>query len=159
MENDFVSSYQIIDEPQGSKLSHTTVDPMWPLLGFMLGGALFSWLWSAINGIALNSPNRNRELFTIGVAISVFIAMYTGLGALMANGSVDGMNPEYIKVAIISVELIFCYKIYLMQRGSFDIYEYFNGKVASPVIGLFLALLMGRKLETFALILLLPGGQ
>lgn len=154
-----MSSYQIIDEPQGGKLSHTTVDPMWPLLGFMLGGALFSWLWSAINSIALNSPNRNRELFTIGVAISVFIAMYAGLGALMTNGLVDGINPEYIKVAIISVELIFCYKLYLMQRGSFDIYEYFNGKVASPIIGLFLALFMGRKLETFALLILLPGGQ
>lgn len=152
-----MSSYQIIDEPQASKLTKAIVDPMWPLLAFMLGGALFSWLWSAINSLALNSPNRKNELLIISMAVSAFIALYLSLNKLLVNGYLEGINIQYIKMAIVSIELIFCYKIFLMQRSSFDIYEYFNGEVASPMIGLLLALFVGRKIEAFAIGTLLAG--
>ncbi|XOV77530.1 MAG: hypothetical protein ACFHVJ_11265 [Aestuariibacter sp.] len=152
-----MSTYQIIDEPQGSRLSKATVDPMWPLFGFMLGGALFSWLWSVINSVALNSPCRNRELVVVSMAFSVFIAMYMSLGLLIANGSLEGINIQYIKMAIVSIELIFCYKLFLMQRNSFDVYEYFNREAASPVIGLLVAFMVGRKVEAFAIGTLLAG--
>jgi len=159
MGNKIVSTYQIIDEPQASKLSKATVDPMWPLLAFMLGGALFSWGWSAINSFALNSPNRKRELLIVFMALLAFIAMYLSLNKLLSNGYLEGINIQYIKVLIVSLELIFCYKLFLMQKNSFDIYEYFNGKVASPIIGLLLALFIGRKIETLAISFLLVGGQ
>ncbi len=154
-----MSTYQIIDEPQASKLSKATVDPMWPLLGFMLGGALYSWIWSAINSLALNSPNRKKELLVVFAALLAFITMYLSLNKLLVNGYLEEVNVQYIKLAIISLELIFCYKLFLMQRSSFDIYEYFNGKVASPIIGLLLALFFGRKIETLAISFLLAGGQ
>lgn len=154
-----MSTYQIIDEPQVSKLSKATVDPMWPLLGFMLGGALFSWIWSAINSLALNSSSRKKELLIITAALSTFIAMYWSVNKLLANGYIEGINIQYIHIAIVSIELIFCYKLFLMQRSSFDIYEYFNGKVASPIVGLLLALFVGRKIESFAIGLLFVGSQ
>jgi hypothetical protein len=159
MGNDTMSTYQIIDEPQTSRLSKATVDPMWPLLGFMLGGALFSWIWSAINSLALNSPNRKKELFVVSLALVTFISMYFSLTKLLANGYLEGINVQYIKMAIISVELVFCYKLFLMQKSSFDIYEYFNGKVASPIIGLLLALFFGKKVEALVISFLLAGGQ
>ncbi|KZN59836.1 hypothetical protein N473_02670 [Pseudoalteromonas luteoviolacea CPMOR-1] len=159
MENSTMHGYQIIDEPRSNKLSHTTVDPMWPLLGFMLGGPLFSWAWSALNSFALNSPSRNKELVIIGSAFISFFALYTGVSVLQSNGAVSGINPQYINLFIISIELVFCYKIFLMQKESFDIYEYFDGKVATPVFGLFLALFFGKKLEVFAITHLLTGAQ
>ncbi|WP_215398957.1 hypothetical protein [Rheinheimera oceanensis] len=146
-----MNTYQIMDEPRGSKLSKVTVDPMWPLLGFMLGGALFSWTWSVINSFALNSPSRNKELITVFIALFIFTLMYLGFGTLYSKGYLDGINTQYIKMVIISVELIFCYKIFLMQRDSFDVYEYFNGQVAHPVIGLLIAFVVGRKVESFVI--------
>lgn len=159
MENDGMNTYQIIDEPQGSQLSNTTVNPMWPLFGFMIGGAVFSWLWSVLNSFALNSPSRNKELLIVAAGFATFIAMYLGLGTLFTNGSLKGINIEYIKIAIISIELVFCYKLFLTQQASFGVYEYFNGKVASPAIGLLLAFVVGRKLEAFAISSLLSGVQ
>ncbi|MGB2427338.1 MAG: hypothetical protein ACPH9N_06640 [Alteromonas sp.] len=152
-----MSTYQIIDEPKGSSLSKITVDPMWPLLSFMFGGALFSWAWSALNCLALNSPNRNKELMLIGAGFVAFILMYLGLGALLATQTLDSVNPQYIRMIIICVELAFVYKIYLTQQSSFSVYEYFNGKVANPVIGLFLALFVGKGLEAAVITLLLAG--
>ncbi|MBO9489890.1 hypothetical protein J7384_05900 [Endozoicomonas sp. G2_1] len=152
-----MNSYQIVDEPRASRWSKKSVDPMWPLLAFMLGGAIFSWLWYALNSIALNSSSRNKELFIIGAALLVFTCMYIGLGALIEGGALADINIQYIKICITSIELIFCYKLYLMQQPSFDLYEYFNGDIASPAVGLVLALLAGKKVEIFIINLLLTG--
>lgn len=146
-----MNTYQIMDEPRVSKLSKLTVDPMWPLFSFMLGGALFSWIWSLINSFALNSPSRNKEITTVFIALCIFALLYLGFGILYAKGYLDGINTQYIRMAIVSIELIFCYRIFLMQRESFDVYEYFNGRVASPVIGLLIVLLVGKKIESFVI--------
>lgn len=152
-----MSTYQIMDEPRGSKLSKVTVNPMWPLFSFMLGGALFSWIWSLINSFALNSSSRNKEILTVFIALVTFILMYLGFGVVYHLGFLDGINAQYIKMIVISVELLFCYKVFLMQRDSFDVYEYFNGQVSPPVIGLLIAFVVGRKLESFVIGALLAG--
>lgn len=152
-----MSTYQIMDEPRGSKLSKVTVNPMWPLFSFMLGGALFSWIWSLINSFALNSSSRNKEILTVFIALVTFILMYLGFGVVYRLGFLDGINAQYIKMIVISVELLFCYKVFLMQRDSFDVYEYFNGQVSPPVIGLLIAFVVGRKLESFVIGALLAG--
>jgi len=154
-----MSTYQIIDEPKGSRFSNMTSKPMWPLLAFMLGGALSSWVWSALNSLALNSPSRNKELAIVGVAFITYFAMYISVGVLIANGALEGVNAGYIKVGIVAIELIFCYKLFLMQSNSFDVHEYFNGKVANPAIGLIISVLVGRKIEAVVISALLAGGN
>lgn len=150
-----MDSYQIIDEPRGSRLSNATVNPIWPFLALIVGGALSSWLWFVINSIALNSPSRNKELLVVSIAFCVFIAMYLGLGLGKVNGLYEGLTKQYIDTAIYSIEIIFCFTLFLMQQGSFHVYEYFNGKVASPVIGLLLALVVGRILEIVVIVAVL----
>lgn len=154
-----MSTYQIIDEPKGGRFSNLTTKPMWPLLAFMFGGPLCSWIWSAVNSVALNSPSRNKELAIVGAAFVTYFAMYLCLGVVLASGALVGVNAGYIKVAIVAVELIFCYKLFLMQTGSFDVYEYFNGKVANPAIGLIVSVFIGRKVEAFVIGALLAVGS
>ncbi len=57
------TAYHIPDEPRPAGLAHMTVNPFWPLLCVMFVGAGFSWAWFVLNGIAMGSPTRRRELW------------------------------------------------------------------------------------------------
>ena len=45
-------SYRIGDEPQPGPLAQVAVNPVWPLLVVMFGGADLSWPWFALNSLA-----------------------------------------------------------------------------------------------------------
>lgn len=149
--------YQIIDEPKPGVWSRFTVDPMWPLFGFMLGGSIFSWLWYAFNSFALNGPNRNKELLTILVAFTVFFAVYIGADRLFQLGFFETINKQYFVLFSTCVQLVFCYTLFMFQKDGFDVYEYFGGSVFTPFPGLILAFMFGSKLQVAVLTLILGG--
>ncbi|NKF48995.1 hypothetical protein G3R49_00200 [Shewanella sp. WXL01] len=154
-----MNTYQVIDEPQHSKMSKVTVNPMWPLLSSMVGGALFGWLWFAVNSFALNSPNRGKELLTIVIALFVFVAAHVATGIFLNNGYLKGIPVDYVILILLCMKLVFSYKLFLMQMKSFSVYTHFEGKVANPVAGLILAYLAGRKVEFIVADFLLSWGQ
>ena len=39
------SGYRIADEPRPGAMEHLAVDPLWPFLAIMFGGAWLSWPW------------------------------------------------------------------------------------------------------------------
>ncbi|ACA88890.1 hypothetical protein [Shewanella woodyi] len=152
-----MASYQIIDEPRAGRLSNYTVNPMWPLLSAMLGGPVFSWLWYLFNSFALNGPNRLKEILTIFVAFAAFIGVYQFGASFWNSGYFVDANVRYFYLFGITVQFVFSYILLVLQSDSFELYEHFNGHVASPVIGFVLAFVIGKPLQLF-LVNLVWGG-
>lgn len=142
-----MNNYVIIDEPKPSALSRLAVDPVWPLLGFMFGGAFFSWAWSLFNSHAIGSPTRLREILIVFGGFIYFFAVILGYGMLRGMGILDGVNPGYASLTLMIGELIVCYWLYILQQSTFEIYKHFNGKVVSGIPGVILAFLVGGKFQ------------
>jgi hypothetical protein len=142
-----MTDYQIVDEPRPGSLSHLTVDPMWPLLGYMLGSAFFSWIWYGLNSFAIGSPSKRKEL---GIIFSGFIGYFAWIiifGSLKSNGLVGDHNIHYARLMLTLFTLTMTYSLYVVQHRPFEIYQHFNGKVMSGMPGLLLAIVIGGSVQ------------
>lgn len=144
-------SYRILDEPRPGPLSTVAVNPFWPLLGVMLGGAWLSWPWFAVNGFAVGSPTRGRELgvallgFAGGAVIVLTILQLAGSGVL------EGGAVRYAVIALTVWQLAVSYALYALQVRSFHLYEHFGGTVRSGLGVVLLAFVIGRRTVASAL--------
>ncbi|MBI5543693.1 MAG: hypothetical protein HY901_07400, partial [Deltaproteobacteria bacterium] len=91
--------YQILDEPAPGPLATVAVNPIWPLLGAMMGGSWLAMPWFALNALALGSPTRGRE---------ILLALLGGLGGnllvallLLYAGEALGVTTAGVRYAII----------------------------------------------------------
>lgn len=130
------SGYRIADEPRPSTLAHLTVNPFWPFLAVMFGGLWLSWPWFVLNGFAMGSPTRRRELgiavaglATVGLAL-LFVLYLLGREALPRAAF------PYVRLSLTLVKLGFTYWLHLTQARTFEIYEFYGGIVRQgfPVI-------------------------
>ena len=69
-------SYTLADEPQPSGLQHLVVNPLWPLFGFMFGGAWLAFPWYVFNGFAMGSPTRKREAAVAGATLMLAFSVF-----------------------------------------------------------------------------------
>jgi len=140
------STYHIEDEPQPSKLSHLVVNPFWPLLGMMLGGVWLGWLWFVINGFAVGSPTRWRELSWImigllgSIGLAIIILVLDNQGFLQTRSSL-----QYAGLVLIVWKITISYIVFLLQQRTFELYEYYGGVVKNGIWVLILAVWFGRK--------------
>lgn len=142
-----MTGYQIVDEPRPGSLSHLTVDPLWPLLGYMLGSAFFSWIWYGLNSYAIGSPSKRKEL---GVIVAGFIGYFAWIiivGSLKSNGMVNEHHIPYARLVLTLFTLTMTYCLYVVQHRPFEIYRHFNGKVMSGMPGLLLAIVIGGSVQ------------
>ncbi|MEM7352080.1 MAG: hypothetical protein AAF657_14870 [Acidobacteriota bacterium] len=141
-------SYRIEDEPQPGAWTHLVVDPMWPLLAVMFGGAFISWPWFAINGFAVGSPTRRRELaLAAGGFVGSFLIMIVIL-ALAGQGVFGEVGVRYALISLTVWKLAMSYWLYVLQSRSFSLYEHFGGTVRNGLVVVFLAyFLRGRVAE------------
>ena len=140
--------YRIPDEPTTSGLSSMAVQPLWPLLAIMFGGAWLSWPWFAFNAFATGSPTRGREL---ALAIGGFVgtvAIALGLSGLIYGGVITKSTAPYAFVSVTVWKLVVSYVLYSLQSRSFHLYEHFGGSVRS---GFPLAVVAGFMLRTAVL--------
>ena len=141
-------SYRIEDEPQPGAWTHLVVDPMWPLLAVMFGGAFVSWPWFAANGFAVGSPSRRREL---ALAIGGFVGSFVITMALVVLASGEVLGEVGIRYALISLtvwKLAVSYWLYLLQSRSFALYSHFGGTVRNGLLVVVVAAFTrGRVLE------------
>ena len=131
-------AYRIEDEPLPSGLSHLAVHPLWPLLAVMLGGAWLAWPWFAVNGFALGSPTRRRELaWVVGGFAGTFVIV-AALGLARLGGLPEGLPFELSLVSIAVWKLLVSYRLYTLQGRCFELYTYFGGAVRSglPLVAL-----------------------
>lgn len=117
--------YRIVDEPQPGSLTQLAVAPFWPLLALMLGGAWLAWPWFAVNGLAVGSATRRREIgLVIGaLVVSVVIAATV---YLLDEGTSEWVIQLFV-LALQIVKLGFGYALFNMQARSFGLFEYFGG--------------------------------
>lgn len=140
------SGYQIADEPKPGALEHLAVDPLWPFLAIMFGGAWLSWPWFIVNSFAVGSPSRGREL---AIAIGGFIASAGALFAVLYSVGVGWLpraGVPYAILVVIVVKLAVTYWLHVLQTSTFSIYTYYGGVVRSGAL-----VLMGGALLSFTL--------
>jgi hypothetical protein len=140
------SIYSIADEPKPGGLSHLVVNPLWPLLAFMLGGTWFGWGWFVLNGVALGSATLRREISLVAAGfIGSFVIL--SIGGIFLT-SYDSNNPIGIRFILLTVtvwKLTISYLLYVMQERSFAIYSYYNERVRNGLIIVILGVLVGHR--------------
>jgi hypothetical protein len=121
------TKYQIIDEPSPGPLAKVIVNPFWPLLGLMLGGAWLAWPWFLLNSHALGSATQRREQILTGLAFAGSIVLAFLVAATVPNIQQASVF-SYALLGMRAFKLTMGYLLFLEQRKSFQIYETFGGK-------------------------------
>ena len=151
------ATYEIIDEPRPGALSRFTVNPFWPLLSSMVGGAFFGWMWFFLNGVALGSPTRRQELLiTILGFLAYFVAMFSMI-FLVQSDSIAWLSHDYTRILLVAIGLIPSYWLFLKQSVAFELYQYFGGVEFNGLPGLVLAFFVGTKMQIAVVELVIVG--
>ena len=138
-------SYRILDDPRPSGVANLAVNPLWPLLAVMFGGTWLSWPWFALNGFAVGSPTRRRELaLAVGGFVGSFALALTVL-ALIDAGLLRGVGISYAVVGLTVWKLAVTYALHTLQARSFHLYEYYGGATRNGLAVAFLLGMFGRK--------------
>jgi hypothetical protein len=129
-------TYRIVDEPSPSGLARFATNPYFPLLAYMVDGAWLAFPWFALNAMALNGPERTREiLLAVGALVGAFVI------AVAAAAWVPSWGPERVDVLrlVLTVyKLAFAYWLYELQQPTANLFEHFGGELKSPVVVLVL---------------------
>lgn len=124
-------TYRIVDEPEPGRLSKLAVNPLWPFLAVMLGGAVFGWAWFALNAVAIGSATRRREigLLLIGVVGGAVVCLaVVGLYAQLP----PGVAP-YAFLVVPIWKLGISYLVHLSQTRSIEVFEFQGGTLRNPL--------------------------
>jgi hypothetical protein len=121
--------YRIIDEAAPSALSRLAVNPFWIILAGML---LSQWqalalIWFVVNGFALNSTTKLKEICWAAGAFVLALAMRGPLQEIL----VDAIGPgafitywPYLRIVTIAALLAAMYRLFLYQHGSYQLFRY-----------------------------------
>jgi hypothetical protein len=140
--------YRIEDEPRPAGLAGGAVSPVWPLLSLMLGGAWAAWPWFAINGMAIGSATRIRELLWLAGGVIGSAAIGLAIIALTNRGTIDGASLPYVGLLLQAWKLAVAYGVFTIQSRSHQLHEHYGG-VSRNGIGILIlaALLRGRVVK------------
>ena len=139
-------AYRIQDEPSPGGAAHLAVNPVWPLLAVMFGGAGLSWPWFMLNGFALGSPTRRQELaWAIGGLVGSLL-LVQGIDYLGSAGVIGQRGAPYAWLGLIVWKLAVSYWLYMLQARSFHLYEHFGGQVRNGALILILGYILTRQL-------------
>lgn len=139
-------TYRIEDEPQPGRLAQAAVNPVWPLLAVMFGGAALSWPWFALNGFAVGSPHRRRELAWAAGGFAGNVAIVVGIVFLANAGILAGLGVRYALVGLTVWKLAVSYWLYTVQSRSFGLYRHYGGPVRNGALVIFAAFFLRPRL-------------
>lgn len=141
--------YHIVDEPRPGALARLAVNPLWPLLSVMFGGAWVSWSWFVVNSFAIGSPTRWREAALALGGFAGTAALFVGLVTLEVNGAIGGVAISYAVVALVVWKLAVSYWLYVLQGRTFGLFEYFHGATKNGLLVVFAGYFLSRRLLPF----------
>lgn len=128
-------TYRLPDEPRPGALAHLAVHPTWPLFGLMFGGAWLSWPWFVLNGFAVGSPTRRRELLVVLLGLAGTALLVAGV--MFAGGSHVIETRRAIRWAMLvptGWKLAITYALYILQARTFEIHEHYGGVVRNGIL-------------------------
>jgi len=123
-----------MDEPQASGLSQVAVQPFWPLLAIMFGGAWLSWPWFVLNAHAIGSPTRRKEMILAACGFAGSLVIGLGIGALLIGEVLPRGAAPYLILVPVVWKIGVSYWLYALQSRTFGLYEYFGGSVQNGLI-------------------------
>lgn len=119
--------YRLDDEPRPGALARLAVEPLWPLLGLMLGGAWLGLPWFVLNGIAVGSPTRVREAALAAIGLLGSLGLAFGLLYLWQGGVLDKGGLQYAMLVLVVWKLAIGYALFVMQASTIELYQYYGG--------------------------------
>jgi hypothetical protein len=143
-------AYRILDEPRPGGLARFAVNPMWPLLSYMFGGAWFAWIWFLANGRAIGSATKTRELVVVLVGIVGIVALAIGMGLLYQAGIIPKGSALYALLVVTVWKLGITYWLFTLQSRSFELYQYFGQPVRNGLAIVVLALLVKPAVKSLS---------
>jgi len=115
--------YRLIDEPRPNFLSRLAIPP---LLAFLAATFFQPWgyLLLVYNAVALNGPQRNRE---IGLSLLPFPLFYGSLWLLdqaVRSGALTVSRAHYLFVVAVGIGLASAAFAYISQSRTFELRRY-----------------------------------
>jgi uncharacterized membrane protein YeiB len=126
------ASYRILDEPVARGFTLPALNPFWPLLGMMFGGAWLGVAMFVFNAVALRGPTFARELgiaggILLGSPLIVFLIGFALNQQWMTEGAI-----KYALLLVVAWKLSLAYWVFFLQQQSHALYEYFERGSRNP---------------------------
>lgn len=126
------ATYRILDEPVARGLSIPALNPFWPLLGMMFGGAWLGVAMFVFNAFALRGPTFARELsiagaILLGSPLIIFLIGFALNQQWMSDGAI-----KYALLLVVAWKLSLAYWVFFLQQQSHALYEYFQRGPSNP---------------------------
>lgn len=140
------ATYRIQDEPRPGALGHLVVNPMFPLLAFMMAGAWLGVPWFILNGFAMGSASRRKELVLAVLVVPGTLLLFALLGVLLSTDVLTKASLPYALVGITVWKLAVGYVLYNLQQRGFALHEYYGGVVRNGALVLVASIFLGSRL-------------
>lgn len=154
------TSYRLEDEPRPGALARVAVEPLWPLLALMLAGAWLGLPWFVLNGFAVGSPSRYRELLLASLCMLGSVAIGFALLYAWQAGYIESKaGLQYAMLVLVVWKLAIGYTLFSLQSSTIELYQYYGGVLSRwglpiALLGAFLLRSMVLGLLPFTLWLL-----
>lgn len=117
------TGYRLVDEPRPSPLSKLALPP---LLVFMVATFFQPWgyLLIVFNAIALNGPQRNREIGFALVPFPVYFGALEALETAVRGDVMTASQADYLFVLAIAIGLASAAFAFISQHRTFELRRY-----------------------------------
>lgn len=155
--------YRIADEPEPSAWRKYATSPMFPLLASMLAGQWLAWPWFILNGIAIGSPTRRKELRVVAIALAGSLA---GAALVVVIPDENVLAWRLALLALTTWKLVCAYVLHNYQSRTWELFQHYEGDPGTARSG-FVALTAGaffirpmlfKALDSLLLKLVIAGG-
>ena len=148
------ATYRIQDEPRPGALGHLVVNPVFPLLALMMGGAWLGIPWFVFNGFAMGSTTRRKETVLAVLLVPGTLLLFFLLGILMKLEVLTTASMPYAGVGITVWKLAVGYALFNLQQRNFALHEYYGGVVRNGTLVLVASIFIGPRV-----LMALTGGN
>ena len=120
--------YRLIDEPREGPLQRLALPPF---LVFIVATFFTPWgfLLVALNAIALDGPQRNREIGLTALALWVYFTARIALGSAIRAGLLEARQAVYVFEAAVGLALVCLAFAYVSQYRTAQLRQYLRQQV------------------------------
>jgi hypothetical protein len=141
-----MAKYKIADEPTPSTLAKFAVNPLFPFLTVMLGGAWLGFAWFAVNSFAVGSPTRTKEIAWLLGGLGAAALLVAATTVALGSGVLETRHVAYAALVVLVAKLAAAYAVHILQSRTIEIYEYYGGVLRNGLPLAVVSFLVGPRL-------------